>query len=63
MVLLKDPSIEIRKDTLKGLYSILHLIDNQTVSVSILPGLEAARRAGSDPFINAIITHMHKKLG
>jgi hypothetical protein len=63
MGLLKDPSIDIRKDALKGLYSILHLIDNQTVSLSILPGLETARKAGSDPFVNSIITHMHKKLG
>lgn len=63
IMLLKDPNLDIRKDALKGLNSILQLIDNQTVTLSVLPGLEAARKAGSDAFVNAIITHMHKKLG
>lgn len=37
--LLKDPSIEIRKDALRGLYGILKVIDGQTMSLSVLPAL------------------------
>lgn len=37
--LLKDGSIEIRKDALKGLNSIIHLLDNQTITLTVLPGL------------------------
>ena len=37
--LLKDPSIEIRKDALRGLYGILKVIDGQTMSISVLPAL------------------------
>lgn len=57
--LLKDPNIEVRKDALIGLYSILNLIDSQTLSFGILPNLEAARKMGSDPLINALITRMY----
>lgn len=61
--LLKDPSIQIRKDALKGINSILHLLDTQTVSLSILPSIEGARKAGSDGFVNAITMHIYKRLG
>jgi hypothetical protein len=61
--LLKDPALEIRKDSLKALYSILGVVDTQTLSLTILPGLEIARKAGSDPFVNAIIARMYKTLG
>jgi L-rhamnose mutarotase len=37
--LLKDPNIDIRKDTLKALFGILNSIDTQTISLTILPGL------------------------
>ena len=37
--LFKDPNIEIRKDALKALFGILPVIDTQTVSLTILPGL------------------------
>ena len=63
MGMLKDPNIDIRKDTLKALFGILNCIDTQTVSLTILPGLEIARKAGSDPFINAIIARIYNMLG
>jgi hypothetical protein len=37
--LFKDPSIDIRKDALRGLYGILKVIDAQTMSISVLPAI------------------------
>lgn len=37
--LFKDPSIDIRKDALRGLYGILKTIDAQTISLSVLPAI------------------------
>ena len=60
--ILKDPSIDIRKDGLRGLYAIIRIIDVQTMSLGVLPAIESARKAGSDPFINAIINHIYNIL-
>jgi hypothetical protein len=60
--ILKDPVIDTRKDALKGLYSIIKSIDVQTISLSVLPALEAARKAGSDPFVNCIINTIYNVL-
>lgn len=60
--LLKDPQIDIRKDALRALYAILKVIDAQTMSLSVLPAIEAARKAGSDPFVNAIINAIYNNL-
>jgi hypothetical protein len=56
---MKDPVIETRKDALRGLYAIVKIIDLQTMSISVVPALEAARKAGSDPFINSIINTIY----
>jgi hypothetical protein len=61
-LLFKDPNIDVRKDALRALYSILNLIDSQTLSLVILPGLESARKMGSDPIINAIINKMYNMM-
>jgi len=60
--ILKDPIIEVRKDALKGLYTIVKTIDVQTISMAILPALEAARKAGSDSFVNSIINTIYNSL-
>jgi hypothetical protein len=60
--LFKDPLIDIRKDALRALYSILKVVDAQTMSVSVLPAIEVARKAGSDPFVNAIINAIYNNL-
>jgi hypothetical protein len=39
IMLLKDANIDIRKDALKALYSIINSIDMQTLSLAVLPGL------------------------
>ena len=54
--------IDIRKDALRALYAILRVIDAQTMSLSVLPAIEAARKAGSDPFVNAIINAIYNNL-
>jgi hypothetical protein len=60
--LFKDPSIDIRKDALRALYGILKSIDAQTLSLSVLPSIEFARKAGSDPFVNSIINAIYNNL-
>ena len=54
--------IDTRKDALRALYAILRVIDAQTMSVSVLPAIEAARKAGSDGFVNAIINAIYNHL-
>jgi len=39
VTILKDPSLDIRKDSLRALYSIIRIIDVQTVALSILPAI------------------------
>lgn len=60
--IMKDPTIEIRKDAFRALYSILNVIDPLTFSNAILPGIEAGRKAGSDQFINAICNAIYNHL-
>jgi len=38
-LLFKDQNMDIRKDALRALYSIIHLVDAQTLSLVVLPGL------------------------
>ena len=61
-LLFKDQNIDVRKDALKALYSIINLVDSQTLSLVILPGLESARKMDSDPMINAIINKMYNMM-
>ena len=61
-LLFKDQNIDIRKDALRALYSIINQVDSQTLSLVILPGLESARKMGSDPMINAIINKMYNMM-
>jgi hypothetical protein len=39
LAVLKDPLIDIRKDSLRALYSILKILDAQTISMSVLPAI------------------------
>jgi hypothetical protein len=44
---------------LRALYAIIKGVDVQTMSGSVLPALEGARKAGSDPFVNSIINTIY----
>ena len=61
--LFKDPNIEVRKDALKALLTIIASIDTQTVTLTILPALETVKKAGTDALINALIAKIYKFLG
>ena len=59
---MKDISLDIRKDSLRGLLTVIKVVDPQTMSLSVLPALEACRKAGADPFVNAIINRIYQVL-
>lgn len=63
LILFKDPNLDIRKDALRALLAMISLIDTQTVTLTILPALETVRKAGADPFVNAVIARIYSMLG
>lgn len=57
--LINDKTYEIRKYSLIALYKTMSMYDAQTVSDQIIPGLEKNRKAGTDPFVNAITLKLY----
>lgn len=39
LAVLKDPLIDIRKDSLRALFAIFKILDSQTISMSVLPAI------------------------
>lgn len=41
----------------------IKILDTQTITSIVLPGLESSRKGGSDPFVNAITVSIYEMLG
>ena len=63
MSCIKDQNPEIHKKVLISLRKSIKILDNQTITSLVLPGLEACKKSGSDPFINAITVSIYTMLG
>jgi hypothetical protein len=59
MLCIKDPNIDIHKKSLIALRKIVKMLDTQTITSIVLPNLDAARKLGTDPFINAITVSIY----
>lgn len=60
---IKDQNSDIHKKGLIALRKSIKILDNQTITSLVLPGLEACKKSGSDPFINAITVSIYTMLG
>lgn len=60
---IKDQNPEIHKKSLIALRKSIKILDTQTITSIVLPGLEACKKLGSDPFINAITVSIYTMLG
>lgn len=60
---MKDQNTEIHKKSLIALKKTIKILDTQTVTSIVLPGLENSRKAGGDPFVNAITVAIYTALG
>lgn len=60
---IKDQSSEIYKKSLIALRKTIKILDTQTITSIVLPGLQACKKAGSDPFVNAITVSIYTMLG
>lgn len=60
---IKDQSTEIHKKSLIALRKSIKILDTQTITSIVLPGLENCRKSGSDPFVNAITVSIYEMLG
>lgn len=63
MACIKDQNNDIHKKSLIALRKSIKILDTQTITSIVLPGLEASRKSGSDPFINAITVSIYAMLG
>ena len=62
MSCMKDSNQEIRKKSLIALKKSIKILDSQTIVSHVLPGLENSRKAGTDPFINALTVFIYGEL-
>lgn len=60
---IKDQNSQIYKKSLIALRKSIKILDNQTITSIVLPGLEACKKSGSDPFVNAITVSIYGMLG
>jgi hypothetical protein len=60
---LKDQNQVIHRKSLIALRKSIRILDTQTVTSIVLPGLDASRKLGTDPFINAITVSIYTLLG
>lgn len=59
---MKDSNGEVHKKSLMALRKCIKILDVQTITSQVLPGLENSRKAGTDPFINAISISIYTQL-
>lgn len=60
---IKDTNVEVHKKGLIALRKSLKILDTQTITSLVLPGLESSRKGGSDQFVNAITVSIYEILG
>lgn len=60
---IKDQSIDIHKKSLIALRKTIKILDTQTITSIVLPGLESCKKSASDPFVNAITVSIYTMLG
>lgn len=61
---LKDTNIEVHKKGLIALKKTIKILDPQTITSIVLPGMDSSRKGSSgDPFINAITISIYESLG
>lgn len=63
MSCIKDQSTDVHKKSLIALRKSIKILDTQTITSIVLPGLETARKSGSDPYVNAITVSIYTMLG
>lgn len=56
---IKDNNVDIHKKGLIALRKSLKILDTQTITSLVLPGLESSRKGGSDQFVNAITVSIY----
>ena len=62
MACMKDSNSEVHKKSLIALKKCIKILDVQTITSQVLGGLENSRKAGTDPFINAISVSIYSQL-
>lgn len=60
---IKDQSPEVHKKSLIALKKTIKILDTQTITSIVLPGLENCKKSASDPFVNAITVSIYTLLG
>jgi hypothetical protein len=63
MSCMKDQNSDVHKKSLIALRKSIKILDTQTITSIVLPGLETSRKSGSDPFVNAITVSIYTMLG
>ena len=56
---IKDTNPDIHKKGLIAVRKSLKILDTQTITSIVLPGLESSRKGGSDQFVNAITVSIY----